>query len=196
MRFTYVLRKGKQTEKLWKLHEHEQFAPKPGGKALRRAHPWKRGIGCARLQLSGTAGRRGELACTLAMVCGNIIIGFIEPRRHKAMPTVTFKFSVMSMDSNGHVIWPTNFQERTRAYQRKQAWALLSKLMADPLYPPDRRRVRNGVDADIQQASAAAWTIRADGFAPCVGFSPSRPPSPPSSTILSPPTATTTSRLP
>ena len=37
----------------------------------------------------------------------------------------------------GHIIWPTNFDSRTRAQLRLQARTLLKKMIDDPLSPVD-----------------------------------------------------------
>eukprot|EP00965_Chrysotila_dentata_P262417 6214563-Pleurochrysis_carterae.AAC.5 len=141
MRFTYVLNKKKPFDKLFALHEHEMFEPKSvGGGKRAKTQRWKCGRGCARLHSSGAAERREELAGVMAMVCGNVLVEYREPRRHRAMPKLTFKLFVLSMDANGHIVWPANFQDATRvASLRKQALSLLKHMMEDKLYPVAKR---------------------------------------------------------
>lgn len=57
----------------------------------------------------------------MAMIAGNVIITFVEPKRLAAMPKLTVKFFVLRLDKNGHIIWPTNFSAKTQAALRKQA---------------------------------------------------------------------------
>ena len=71
----------------------------------------KRGAGAARARLSGAEQRRG--------------------------PTLTLTFFVLTMDKTGHIVWPTNFEARTRAALRMQARALLQRMIDDPLNPVD-----------------------------------------------------------
>ena len=58
----------------------------------------------------------------------------VDPGQER-MPTMTLTFFVLSMDKTGHIIWPTNFEAKTRAALRLQARALLQKMMDDPLNP-------------------------------------------------------------
>ena len=71
------------------------------------------------------------------MVCGNVLASLKEPKSGNAMPTATFTFKVLSMDKNGHIIWPTNFNSQTQAALRMQARALLQRMMDDPNNPVD-----------------------------------------------------------
>ena len=44
---------------------------------------------------------------------------------------------VLTMDSRGHITWPTDFATATRAALRKQVRTLLKQMIADPLNPCD-----------------------------------------------------------
>ena len=79
----------------------------------------------------------GGVVQTISMVCGNVQIHLKEPKRFERMPTLALTFKVMSMDKNGHIIWPTSFDVLTRARLRKQARILLQKMIDDPLNPVD-----------------------------------------------------------
>ena len=111
-------------------------APKPAPKARAASLP-ARGAGCARARLSLAEEARGGKPTTISMVCGNVLAELKEPKDGEAMPTATFTFKVLSMDKNGHVIWPTTFEAKTQAALRMQARALLQKMIEDPFNPVD-----------------------------------------------------------
>ena len=73
------------------------------------------------------------------MVCGNVLIDFKEPIDLSAMPTLQVTFFVMTMDKTGHIVnvWPTDYDDRTRAQLRKQARVLLKRMIDDPYNPVD-----------------------------------------------------------
>ena len=77
----------------------------------------------------------------MAMACGAVKVKFLEPKRFGRMPTLRISFFVMSMDHNGHVIWPTSFNPRTQAALRLQARTHLAAMLADSMYPTDPRMV-------------------------------------------------------
>ena len=132
MRYRYIIRRGSQLDSFFALQEHEQQ------KKRRKSARWRRSQGCARLYLSHKAEARGQVAHVMAMVCGNVIIDFREPRGLKSMPRLSIYMFVMSMDRQGHIIWPVDFEARTKAALRKQARILLQKMLAEPkLYPVD-----------------------------------------------------------
>lgn len=95
----------------------------------------KRGAGAARARLSCAEQRRGGVPQTISMICGNVVVELKESAAQERMPTMTLTFFVLSMDKTGHIIWPTNFEAKTRAALRLQARALLQKMMDDPLNP-------------------------------------------------------------
>ena len=94
-----------------------------------------RGQGCARANLSGAGQRRGVVPSSLSMVCGNMDVKFRESRTKKNMPSLTLTFKVLTMDSAGHITWPTMFAAATQAALRLQARSLLRKMIDDPLNP-------------------------------------------------------------
>ena len=98
---------------------------------------FKRGSGCARARLSVAAQKRGGVVQTISMVCGNVQIHMKEPISRERMPTLALTFKVLSMDKNGHIIWPTSFDTVTQAALRKQARTLLRAMIDDPLNPTD-----------------------------------------------------------
>ena len=97
----------------------------------------RRGAGAARARLSCAEQRRGGVPQTISMVCGNVVVELKESVKQERMPTLTLTFLVLSMDKTGHIIWPTNFNPRTRAALRLQARALLQRMIDDPLNPVD-----------------------------------------------------------
>ena len=175
MRFNYTLKKGSFSDKLFQLQNFQQYAA-PSARARaskgppKPPHPHKRGLGCAKLHLSGADGRRGRLATVLSMVCGNVIIEYTEPRKLRAMPTLRLRFFVLSMDKDGNIVWPTNFPDQTRACLRKQARTLLSKMMDDPAYPVDPR-----FSAALQSASDS-YLVTERLAAPAIALALPHPP--------------------
>ena len=97
-RFEYVINKGSVLEKFFKLDaiDRQPDGPKPGR--------WRRGLGCCRLWLGGAKEKRGQEAMTVAMVCGNAIVQLHEPTAFRAMPRLTIRMFVMTMDTNGHIV--------------------------------------------------------------------------------------------
>ena len=71
------------------------------------------------------------------MIAGNVIIEFTEPADPDRMPLLKLTFFVLTMDNHGHITWPTGFEKGAEAQLRKQARALLKKMMEDPLNPVD-----------------------------------------------------------
>ena len=114
-----------------------QPAPPTTSPKLERISLPARGAGCARARLSSAEEARGGKPETISMVCRNVIIHLKQPKDHERMPTASFTFFVLSMDKNGHIIWPTTFDAKTQAYLRNQARALLQKMMDDPNNPVD-----------------------------------------------------------
>ena len=71
------------------------------------------------------------------MVCGHVIAKLAESRTDEYMPRATLTFYVLSMDKNGHIIWPTLFSDKAQAQLRQQARTLLRQMIDDPLNPCD-----------------------------------------------------------
>ena len=74
---------------------------------------------------------------TISMVCGNVAIAFNVPKNRMKCPTLKLMFGVLTMDANGFITWPTDFNLNTKAALRKQACMLLGKMMEDPENPVD-----------------------------------------------------------
>ena len=96
-----------------------------------------RGVGCARARLSEADQRRGGVPQCVSMVCGNSLVDIKEPINQSSMPTLKLTFYVLTMDKDGHIVWPTRFDPPTQAQLRRQARVLLQKMIDDPLNPVD-----------------------------------------------------------
>ena len=97
----------------------------------------RRGKGCARARLSAADQRRGIVPHTISMVCGSVKAKLTVSRTDAYMPRASLQFFVLSMDKNGHIIWPTSFDAHTRAALRMQARAHLRAMIDDPKNPCD-----------------------------------------------------------
>ena len=122
--FKYVMRKGKVTEKLFRFEAREEANGFP-----------RRGIGCARVQLTAAEQRRGGVPNSMSMVAGNVLVKYKLPVNLNTPPVLTITFAVLTMDANGHITWLKAFEPVTAATLRNQARALLKVLMEDPLNP-------------------------------------------------------------
>ena len=112
-KFEYLVRKGSLSDRLFRQEEH---AP-------------SRGAGCARLRLSAAEERRGGLPQTMSMVAGNVVVKLVVPLSNARPPMLTLTFGVLTMDSQGHITWPKDFETNTAAALRKQARALLQRMI-------------------------------------------------------------------
>lgn len=126
-RFKYVIRKPSLLDKVWRLEQ--QSAKRVKGKALRR------GLGCAKLQISNAGVARGEVSSLLSQVTGNVTIDFKVPKKLRAMPTLKMTFAVATMDQSGHINWPTQYEARTAAALRKQMMVHIEAMRANAEYP-------------------------------------------------------------
>ena len=127
--FSYIIRRASLVEKFFALEKFEK--PLSGFKK----RPWRRGLGSARLFLGAAAQRRGMQATVMAAVCGNVVIELREPRGFRSMLKLTIKMFMLSMDQHGNIIWPVDFDARSKAALRKQARSLLGRMIDDPNYP-------------------------------------------------------------
>ena len=57
---------------------------------------WRRCNGCAALKISDSP-KPGTTASVMSMVGANLILHFNEPRRHRAWPTLTLKYWVLTV---------------------------------------------------------------------------------------------------
>ena len=69
------------------------------------------------------------------MVCGNVVASYTESTTEASMGTLKLTFKVMTMDKNGHITWPTDFEPGTMAALRMQVRKLQqnSPLTTHPL---------------------------------------------------------------
>lgn len=136
LKYKYIVNKGSLLDKFFSL-EKTDARMRAMGPALAPGRHWKRSLGCARLFLSAAQEARGMKATVLAMVCGNTVIELRAATGFRSMPRLTINYFVLSMDADGHIIWPVDFAPRTKAALRKQARALLQRMMDDEDYPVD-----------------------------------------------------------
>ena len=125
-KYQYVIKRGSQHDKLFNMGEHEKRGQR------KKAARWRRCVGCARLFLSHSGESRGHTASVMAMICGNVIIDYRESATYERMPRLIIRFFVLSMDKEGHIIWPVDFVPRTKAALRKQARTLLGTMLESP----------------------------------------------------------------
>ena len=131
--YNYLIKKPEINDKLWRLQEHESseiMRDKSG-----TIRPTWRGHGSSRLHLSHAAQERGGKTDLLAAAVGNVMLNLKVPLHERAMPTLTIKGKIATIDGSGHVIWPTNFTANTAAALRKQMRYHLSEMINDPHYP-------------------------------------------------------------
>ena len=134
LKYEYTIKKPAVVSKLWRL-ETREAAPKAQRRGGRSAAV-RRGLGAARLHLSGAKEERGELTDLLAHVTGNVIIRFTVPKKEKAMPTLKMTLAVSTLNESGNIIWANNYYAaRTAAALRKQMCHYLEKMIDDPEYP-------------------------------------------------------------
>ena len=69
-------------------------------------------------------------------MCGAVYVEMVQPRDWRRMPMLKMRAKVLSMDAQGHILLPCEFEDMGyRAALRKQARTLLQRMMDDPLYP-------------------------------------------------------------
>ena len=96
-------------------------------------HAWRRGSGCAVLKLSDTP--RNKMASVISMVGGNVVMKFVEPRRHARWPTLTLKFWVLTVDFRGNIIWPTEFSSDNKKLLTELVRRKTEFFLQHPEYP-------------------------------------------------------------
>ena len=67
------------------------------------------------------------------MVCGNVVASYTESTTEASMGTLKLTFKVMTMDKNGHITWPTDFEPGTMAALRMQVRKLQLTTHPQPL---------------------------------------------------------------
>lgn len=112
-----------------------------------------RSHGCAHLNLSEQRLKQGHLAEEISIPFGNVSVVCMEPKRLRAMPTVTFRFFVLTMNSSGHINWPFEVNPRTKAMLRIMIRRKLKEMLdSERKYP-------------ISPGMRAALTMQSDGRA-------------------------------
>lgn len=138
-RYEYVINKGSALNKFFNLESADR-RPEGRSKAL-----WRRSLGCGRLFLGAAAEKRGQKALQIAMVCGNCVIQLLEPTGFRAIPRLTIRMFVLSMDQTGHIIWPVDFAAKTRAALRKQLRHLVAEMLEQQDMYPISEEFRQGL---------------------------------------------------
>ena len=123
----------------------------PLAKPGKAGKPWRRGMGCSKLVLADNA--RGRQGFVISTVAGNVVITYKEPKAYRAMPTLTLRFFVFSMDEKGHVEWPANFTNNSKALLRKLGRNNLRKMLDSAEYP-----VSPQMEAAMKAASSTVLT--------------------------------------
>ena len=122
-------------------HDRDVFhgRQEPKSKRRRGGEPVRphRGAGCARAHLSAADQRRGGVPQSMSMVCGNVLVEFCESIDRSRMPRLKLTYYVLTMNKDGHIVWPTLFDAQTQAQLRRQARVLLQRMINDPLNPVD-----------------------------------------------------------
>ena len=112
-------------------------------KADKSKHP--RSHGCAHINISAAAVKSGELARELSLPFGNVSIVCSEPKRKRAMPTVTLRMFAFTLKSNGHINWPFDTNPRTKAMMRNMAKLKLKAMLDSPREFPLDAGMRNAL---------------------------------------------------
>eukprot|EP00965_Chrysotila_dentata_P119059 3935987-Pleurochrysis_carterae.AAC.2 len=187
--FEYTVVRPMVTDRLFQL-ELSDFKKGPE-KATRAKGAWRRGSGCACLVLPRGAHRTGRLARRMSMVAGHLRIIYKQPRRQVAMPRLTLRFFVLTIDRTGHIEWPANFSTKGQAILRKLARKKLEAMLVDPAYPVDP-----SMSVALKKGSSGVLALRssANGYSGAVA--PSLPPSPPAPSTPADPEVIATPLLP
>eukprot|EP00965_Chrysotila_dentata_P184195 6081413-Pleurochrysis_carterae.AAC.1 len=72
------------------------------------------------------------------MAAGMLQILYKEPLRSYAMPALTLRYFVLTIDANGHTNWPTNSSTKARKLLRKFAKLKTQALLDNAAYPLDK----------------------------------------------------------
>ena len=136
--WAYVIHRPMVTDRLLKLETSDEGAgPRASERPARKKGAWRRGLGCGRLWLAAGAEKQGKLGNKLSLVAGNLVVEYREPKRWAAMPTLTLRFFVLTMNHMGHIEWPCRFTDRARALLRKLARLKAKEMLDSPEYPAD-----------------------------------------------------------
>jgi len=131
-RFQYSISKTGAHDRLFRFGELD--GRHPAGGRLRGV--FRRGFGAARLHLAAAAQRRGQLATVVATTCGNTLIDFKQPKDESRPSIFKVSYFVATMDTGGHILWPTVFSAESKAKVRKKLRQNLAAMMAPPSQHP------------------------------------------------------------
>ena len=93
---------------------------------------WKRSLGCASLKLSDSG---KKLASVFAMVGGNVTFKATVPHHWKGWLRVTLKFFVLTVDWQGHILWPTRWTDTATRLLKELARRKVEAFKADSAFP-------------------------------------------------------------
>ena len=112
-----------------------------------------RSLGCAHLNVSQQRVKMGHLAEEISIPFGNVSVVCSQPKRLLSMPTVTFRFFVLTMNASGHINWPFEVNPRTKAMLRIMVRRKLKEMLeSERNYP-------------INPSMQSALTVQSDGRA-------------------------------
>ena len=109
----------------------------PGPPARAGKGSWRRCHGGAHLCLADAVGKSGRLGNKISMVAGSLLISYIVPKRRMAFPILTLRYYVLTVDHNGNITWPTNFNTMAKGLLRKLARQKIDLMLKDEEYPID-----------------------------------------------------------
>lgn len=131
LRFEYKLKRPMVVDRLFAL-EKTDHAPGPRAK---EPGAWKRGDGCARLNLPMAGHKKGRTATSVSMVAGSAAVHFIVPKKDKSWPRLTMRFLCLTADRNLNISWPANFTSMAKTLLRKLVKQKLEAMLKDDRYP-------------------------------------------------------------
>ena len=124
-----------------------------------------RSHGCAHLNISQQRVKLGQLAKEISIPFGNVSVVCLEPKRQHSMPTVTFRFFVLTMNASGHINWPFEVNPRTKAMLRLMVRRKLTDMLDSERKFPISPRMRSALTT---QSDGRALTLRMSRAAPRV----------------------------
>ena len=131
-RYGYIISKPSGVDRLFRFEDADLRFPL-GGK---RRGAYRRGLGAARLFLPAALQERHSLAKTICMPCGNVVVEYKQPWDEDRPPMLKVSFFNLTMDQDGHILWPTVFSAKSKAKLRKKVRLHLTNMIADPASYP------------------------------------------------------------
>ena len=122
-----------------------------------------RSHGCAHLNISQQRVKMGHLAEEISIPFGNVSVVCVEPKRQKAIPTVTFRFFVLTMNASGHINWPFEVNPRTKAMLRIMVRRKLQDMLESERKFPVHPSMRSALTS---QSDGRAVALRVSRAAP------------------------------